>query len=118
VWLVPAGLAALLGLFMLISPTMAGKWITWPQPLRIAVTAAILSPISVLLGIPFAYGIRLLNRFNPTIIPWAWAVNACATVIGSIVAVIFSMNFGFNFVLIAAIVIYGVTFLPVRIFAR
>jgi hypothetical protein len=39
-------------------------------------------------------------------------------VIGSIVAVIFSMNFGFNFVLIAAIVIYGVTFLPVRIFAR
>lgn len=118
VWLVPAGLAALLGLFMLISPTMAGKWITWPQPLRIAVTAAILSPISVLLGIPFAYGIRLLNRFNPTIIPWAWAVNACATVIGSIVAVIFSMNFGFNFVLIAAILIYGVTFLPVRIFAR
>lgn len=117
-WLVPVGLATLLGLFILLSPKMVEAWIGWPKLARILITVGFLAPISLLLGVPFAYGIRLLNRFNPTIIPWAWAINACATVVGSILTVIFSMNFGFNFVLITAILIYFVTFLPVRTFLR
>lgn len=117
-WFVPVGLATLLGLFILLSPKMVEAWIGWPKLARILATTGILAPISLLLGVPFAYGIRLLNRFNPTIIPWAWAINACATVVGSILTVIFSMNFGFNFVLIAAILIYFATFLPVRTFLR
>ena len=64
-------------------------------------------------ALTFAYGIRLLDRFNPALIPWAWAVNACATVIGSILTVILSMNFGFNFVLTCALVCYVITFLAV-----
>jgi hypothetical protein len=117
-WLVPVSLAALLGLFILFSPKMVEAWIGWPKLARILVTTGILTPISLLLGVPFAYGIRLLNRLNPTIIPWAWAINACAMVVGSIVAVIFSMNFGFNFVLIVAILTYFVTFLPVQTLLR
>jgi hypothetical protein len=77
------------------------------------VTISILAPIGFLLGIPFSYGIRLLNRYNPTIIPWAWAVNGCLTVIGSILTVIVSMNFGFNVVLIAASLIYFMSFIAV-----
>ena len=113
-WLVPIGIAAMIGFFIVFSPKMVEAWIWWPKLARMVVTIGLLAPISFLLGIPFAYGIRLLNQFNPTIIPWAWAVNACATVIGSILAVIFSMNFGFNLVLVAAALIYFVTFLPVR----
>jgi hypothetical protein len=117
-WFVPVGLAVLLGLFILLSPKMVEAWISWPKLARILMTAGILAPISLLLGVPFAYGIRLLSRFNPTIIPWAWAVNGCSTVVGAILSVIFSMNFGFNFVLIAAILTYFVTFLSVQTFLR
>jgi hypothetical protein len=116
IWFVPVGLAVLLGLFILLSPEMVQSWIGWPLAARILVAVGILAPISILLGVPFAYGIRLLNRFNPTIIPWAWAVNACATVVGSILTIILSMNFGFNAVLIGAILIYFVTFFSVRTF--
>jgi hypothetical protein len=82
---------------------------------RIIVCIFILAPISLLLGIPFAYGIRLLNRFNPTIVPWAWAVNGSMTVIGSITAVILSMNLGFNAVMITAVLIYFLDFFFIRV---
>jgi len=59
---------------------------------------------------PFAYGIRLLNRVNPSIMPWAWAVNGCMSVIGSTWMVILSMNAVFNAVLIFAVFIYFVSF--------
>ncbi len=113
-WIVPIALAVLLGLFILLSPKMVAAWIVWPKAARILVTAAVLAPISLLLGVPFAYGIRLLNRYNPTIIPWAWAVNGCTTVIGSILTVILSMNLGFNFVLVGAIIVYFAAFAAIR----
>ena len=113
-WFVPVGLAVFLGLFIIFSPQMVNSWIIWPKFARILVTIGILAPISMLLGVPFAYGIRLLNQFNPTIIPWAWAVNGCMTVIGSILTVILSMNIGFNFVLVIAILTYFISFFVIR----
>ncbi|UCD56133.1 MAG: hypothetical protein JSV16_09825, partial [Candidatus Hydrogenedentota bacterium] len=110
VWLVPSGLAILLISFIFISPQLVASCIRFPLPVRIALAVCVLAPISLLLGVPFAYGIRLLNRWNPSIIPWAWAVNGCCTVIGAILTAILSMNFGFNAVLISAIVIYLVAF--------
>jgi hypothetical protein len=114
-WAVPVGLAVLLGLFILYSPAMVEAWIGWPTTARIIMSIVILAPISLLLGVPFAYGIRLLNRFNPTIVPWAWAVNGSMTVIGSILAVILSMNLGFNAVMITAILIYFLAFFVIRV---
>lgn len=113
-WFVPVGLAVFLGLFIIFSPQMVKSWIIWPKFARILVTIGVLAPISMLLGVPFAYGIRLLNQFNPTIIPWAWAVNGCMTVIGSILTVILSMNIGFNFVLVTAILMYFISFFVIR----
>jgi hypothetical protein len=112
--LLPLGLAVLIALFIQLSPKMVAGCIGWPTWARFVLTGAVLTPISMLLGVPFAYGIRLVNRYNATIIPWAWAVNGCTTVIGSIVAVIFSMSFGFNSVLIGAVAAYFIAFLAVR----
>jgi hypothetical protein len=104
------GLTLFLGLFIYLSPAMVQSLITLPKVARIVISILILAPIGLLLGVPFAYGIQILNRFNPSIIPWAWAVNGCLTVIGSILAVILSMNFGFNCVLVLAILVYWMSF--------
>jgi len=113
-WVVPAGLTLLLIAFIFISPQLVNLFIHFPLPVRIAITVLVLAPISMMLGVPFPYGIRLLNVQNPSIIPWAWAVNGCCTVIGAIVAVILSMQFGFTIVLIAAGLIYVVAFSAIR----
>jgi len=110
VWLVPAGLVALLVLFVVLSPQLVSSLIHLSLPARIVITAGVLAPICLLLGVPFAYGIRLVNLKNPSIIPWAWAVNGCCTVVGSILTVILSMSLGFNAVIVMAAFIYIAAF--------
>jgi spermidine synthase len=106
---VPA-LWAALALLLLLAPALAARGIGWPLPARIAASVALLAPLSLLLGFPFAYGIRLLDCEKPEWIPWAWAVNGCMTVVGSVLSVIVSMNFGFNAVLMLSGLIYAAAF--------
>jgi hypothetical protein len=114
IWVVPLGLLGLLASFVLFAADFINALIGLPLPARIMMTILILTPISLLLGVPFAYGIRVLNERNPTIIPWAWGVNGCFSVIGSILTVVISMNLGFRTVLCMAGVIYLVAFWALR----
>ena len=85
---------------------------------RALVAGGMVAPLGLLLGMPFAHGVGLLRKLSPGFVPWAWAVNGSATVVGSVFTVIVSMNFGFTFVLCAAVAIYLVAFLAVDKLAR
>lgn len=115
VWIVPVGIALLLAAAIPGSTALVRGVIAEPLPVRILAAIGVLAPISLLLGVPFAYGVRRLNQLNPGLIPWAWAVNACCTVVGSILAMIVAMNLGFNCVLMLSGLIYLIGFaaLPV-----
>ena len=66
--------------------------------------------MSFLLGWPFPIGIRILSERAPELIPWAWATNACLSVIGSVLCIIVSMSWGFSVALaIAASCYVGAT---------
>lgn len=110
-WILPSMVAGLVLLFILFAPALFRSLIGLPSMMRILIGVLLLAPFSLLLGMPFAYGIRLVDHHNSTIIPWAWAVNGFMTVIGSILAVILSMNFGFNVVLVVSVLIYFTAFL-------
>jgi hypothetical protein len=76
----------------------------------------LLAPLGLLLGVPFAHGLRTASEYDAWLGPWAWAINGCASVIGSIATVVLSMNFGFTFVLwtAAAVYVLGFAALPKR----
>jgi hypothetical protein len=114
IWIVPGALAVLIAGFIVVSPVLANELIGLPLPARVAITVGLLAPMCLLLGVPFAYGIRVLNQLNPTLLPWAWAVNGCASVVGSVMTVVVSMNFGFNAVLWSAALIYLLAFWSLR----
>ncbi len=113
-WVIPA----CIGVFVLAaiwgSNDLLHRFMHFALPMRIMITITLLCPLSLMLGIPFAWGIRLLNRVNSTLIPMAWAVNGCLTVVGSILTVILSMNIGFNAVMVLAAVVYLAAFLAIR----
>jgi hypothetical protein len=113
-WIVPASITALMGLLLLASSALTSWFIALPIGARIVIASALLAPLGLVLGVPFAYGIRILNRLNPTLIPWAWAVNACLTVVGSILTVVLSMNFGFRSVCVFAVLVYWIAFAALR----
>jgi hypothetical protein len=106
----PLAILLLVALVAYGSPLLVQGCIGWPLWARATVVAAAIAPIGFLLGMPFAHGIKVVERTNPSFVPWAWAVNGSTTVIGSISTVILSMNFGFAAVLVGSAAVYLIAF--------
>jgi SAM-dependent methyltransferase len=70
-----------------------------------------LAPVSFALGFPFPLGIRRLELDAPELVPWAWAGNACLTVVGSILCQIVSISAGFSAALMLALGCYALAVL-------
>ena len=116
---IPLGIAALMALWVLFGTQVVDSFIGSSIVVRAIVASVAIAPVALLLGMPFAHGVQLLQKANPHFVPWAWAVNGSATVVGSVATVIVSMNLGFNAVLLCAAVIYAVAFVAVdRLCAR
>jgi hypothetical protein len=69
------------------------------MPLKIAFVSGFLIPLSLMMGIPFPVGIKNLGEKTPGMVPWAWAVNGCLSVLAPILAVMLAMVVGFKAVL-------------------
>jgi len=109
-WWLPVLLAAMMTAIVVFGPEMTRRLVTLPTSLRVLSVVALIAPLGLALGVPFAHGIRVLRDQRPALIPWAWAVNGSATVIGSIATVVVSMNAGFDAVLLGAAGIYFLAF--------
>ncbi len=102
------GVAAIAGVLVYGAPFVFAQLLGAPLALRIAVSIGLLAPLGLLLGGFFPLGIRIAERANPRLVPWAWAVNGCATVIGTLVAVIAGMSSSFTIVTLIALCAYAV----------
>ena len=76
---------------------------------RVALAVAMLAPLALLMGMPFPTGISFIGRYAPDWVPWLWAVNSFATVLGPMLCVILAMQIGFRvtFYLAAGIYLAG-----------
>jgi len=77
-----------------------------PLPARISIAAASLVPLGTLMGIPFPGGLRRVGDTAPGLIPWIWAINGSASVIGSITAAVVALSAGYRLVLAIAAACY------------
>ena len=75
---------------------------------RVTVAATLLFPIGFVLGMAFPCGVKVLDECRPELVPWAWAVNAFTTVLGSTATVLLAMEIGFSNVMLAAVPFYVV----------
>jgi hypothetical protein len=65
-------------------------------PWRVIISAALVAPLGLVLGMPFPLGLVAVGARAPTLVPWAWGVNGFFTVIGSVIAMLLGMMFGFS----------------------
>ncbi len=75
--------------------------------LRLLASVLSLAPLGFLMGIPFPGGITLLDRLAPDLIPWAWGINGCLSVLASILSTMLAISFGFSWVLVGASLAYA-----------
>jgi hypothetical protein len=73
---------------------------------RITVVSVLLTPLGVFMGVPFPAGLALLYKGAPKLIPWAWSINGCASVIASILTALTALSWGFNVVLFISAIVY------------
>jgi len=104
-WVIP--LLVIYVLVLLVSlPHVFGVFLGRSLAGRIMVASVLLTPLGVLMGVPFPTGLALVHRRAPGMISWAWGVNGCTSVIVSILAALIALNWGFNVVLAVAAVVY------------
>lgn len=75
--------------------------------LRLLASVVSLAPLGFLMGVPFPGGIALLDRLAPDLIPWAWGINGCLSVLASILSTMLAISFGFSWVLVGASLAYA-----------
>lgn len=73
----------------------------YPFEWRVVMAFALIAPLGFLMGIPFPKGIARLNANAPSLVPLAWGVNGCASVLSSILSTIGALTFGFGAVMLA-----------------
>ncbi|HWS02056.1 MAG TPA: SAM-dependent methyltransferase [Gammaproteobacteria bacterium] len=80
-----------------------------PYPLWARVIASILliMPLAFAMGLPFSLGLARVAQITPQLIPWAWGVNGCASVISAVLATLLAVHWGFSVVMLAAVTLYG-----------
>ena len=91
-----------------ISP-IVGPLLGLPIAARLLATAVIVAPLGFLMGMPFPLGVRVLTGPKRPLIPWAWAVNGCASVLGSILPTILALYLGFSKIFVIAGAMYLVS---------
>ncbi len=109
----PAQIAAVLlamglAVFMLVAPGLFEANLAQSLERRILLSVLLIAPLGLILGTFFPLGIRLIQATDRRLVPWAWAVNGCSTVIGTILATMLAMAYGFDFVMLLALATYGV----------
>jgi hypothetical protein len=73
---------------------------------RFLISAVLLVPLGFLMGMPFPTGLRALGSstlasseeqpYSDNAVEWAWAMNAAASVLGSVLAMAIAIQFGLN----------------------
>ncbi len=90
-------------LFMWLSVT--------PMFFKILLTILLVAPLALLMGMPFPLALSSLADHAQPLIPWAWGINGCASVISASLATLLAIHFGFSTVILVAMLLYaGVVF--------
>jgi predicted membrane-bound spermidine synthase len=105
-WIVTGVLAAVLTSYGLgLSPLFAAL-IGLPLPVRVAIAAALVAVPGLLMGTFVPASVRAASALGPGMVAWGWGVNGATSVVGSVAAVMLSMNAGFSAALFVGVVVY------------
>jgi spermidine synthase len=106
-WLPLALVLATLLIYVFFLPTRLAEFVGLPFASRLVVSGLLLIPLGFVMGMPFPTGLRALAAAPAPEFPasqdnaveWAWAMNAAASVLGSVLAMVIAIQFGLTMTL-------------------
>ena len=101
-WIVVLAVACLAAL-----PYLTNVLLGAAPHVKIAAAVALVAPIATFMGMPFPRALARLRHLDPDLVPWAWGVNGCASVIGAVLATGLAIHLGQTFVIGCAALLYA-----------
>ena len=109
-WIPLVLVLAILLLYVFLLPGWLAAWVGLDFGYRLFVSGALLIPLGFLMGMPFPTGLRALvasavpdlssdTSPDENTVEWAWAMNAAASVLGSVLAMVIAIQFGLTLTL-------------------
>jgi hypothetical protein len=77
------------------------------------ITAFLIGIPAFFMGMPFPMGLQLVNKKQEHLVPWAWGINGCVSVISTSLATIIAVETGFVTVMLLACGAYFISFLSI-----
>lgn len=114
-WVIVA-LIVIIAIHLIAIPPLVQATQSWLFGLRVLLVIGLIFPAGFFMGQPFPLGMKWAGRRMPGIVPWLWAVNGATSVIGSALATIVGLTWGFRVVSLVGIACYGLA-LMMAIFA-
>jgi hypothetical protein len=113
VWRPLVAIVLALALYVAILPTILDRLVGQPFAAKVVISALLLIPLGFAMGMPFPTGLRALacDSSLSSSIEWAWAMNAASSVLGSVLAIVISIQFGLNVTLSCSAGVYLVALL-------
>jgi hypothetical protein len=104
-------------------PRVLVAWVGLEFGYRLLISGMLLAPLGFVMGMPFPTGLRALasgpvvdvdvsnaaagrNNDEDNAVEWAWAMNAAASVLGSVLAMVIAIQFGLNATLACGVAAY------------
>ena len=107
-----------ISLFYLVGlPGLFHELMHLPDLVKIIISVVLIAPLAMCMGVPFPAGMMRLAGANADAIPWAWAINGFASVVGAVLATLLAIHLGFAAVILLAVLIYAVASAALRRFA-
>ncbi|TCK39387.1 hypothetical protein B0G84_4722 [Paraburkholderia sp. BL8N3] len=92
--------------YLALLPLLLRLLMPLPDPVKIGVCVLLVAPLAFAMGMPFPLGLGRTAASSETLVPWAWAINACASVVAAVLATVLAIHLGFTAVVLIALVLY------------
>ena len=92
--------------YALFLDTIIAQLMNLSHFMRGLATVLIIAPLGLLMGMPFPAALRYVDTFRTELNPWAWGINAFATVVGSATCILISSSIGLRAALVCGAVTY------------
>ena len=92
--------------YVLGLPPLFDRLMGLPDIAKVALSLALIAPLALFMGMPFPLVLARVRRRAPDFVPWAWAINGCASVASAVLATLLTIGLGAQAVVLIAIFLY------------
>lgn len=100
------GIGFLSTLYLALFQVLPSEALSLSMSSKFVLSVTLIAPLAFLMGFPFPLALSTLGEHHSDLIPWAWGINGCASVISAVLATLIAIQSGFSAVILIAVMLY------------